>query len=247
LIISSIPEKSFYSSLQAFNRDLSLIIVQQYILQYFTPGYLLHEADDNIASVNTLKTPQSKIFIADVCSGIGIRALRYAASLLADVHVTLIEKLEQNRIAIEKNFKDNKIPDRKWNLLIGDGNTLLGDLSKVNNGTLSLNKEENIEPFKPRFHVIDIDPFGSPISFIPAALKSIVHNGLLCLTFTNASQLFGDNPQENSHPDDNVTVAKKEVGLISVLSSVLHEIRSLHCVGYPGKNQFISSSIFLKI
>ncbi|KRH92255.1 N2,N2-dimethylguanosine tRNA methyltransferase, partial [Pseudoloma neurophilia] len=40
------------------------------------------------------------------------------------------------------------------------------------------------------FHVIDIDPFGSFSAHVPFALKSIKHDGLLCLTATDTAVLF---------------------------------------------------------
>lgn len=45
--------------------------------------------------------------------------------------------------------------------------------------------------FEDRFDVIDLDPYGSMVPFLYAALKSLKHKGMLCVTCTDTRVLCG--------------------------------------------------------
>ena len=42
-----------------------------------------------------------------------------------------------------------------------------------------------------RFHVIDLDPYGSPAPFLDAAVQSTAEGGLICITCTDMAVLCG--------------------------------------------------------
>lgn len=45
------------------------------------------------------------------------------------------------------------------------------------------------------FHVIDIDPYGSPSIFLNSAIQAISNGGLLCVTATDMPVLCGKYPE----------------------------------------------------
>jgi len=45
------------------------------------------------------------------------------------------------------------------------------------------------------FDLLDVDPFGSPVPFIPQSLLSVRHGGLLCVTATDTAALCGTYPK----------------------------------------------------
>ncbi len=46
-----------------------------------------------------------------------------------------------------------------------------------------------------RYDVIDIDPFGSPMPLLDAAMRAVRHDGLLCITATDTAALSGTYPR----------------------------------------------------
>ena len=46
-----------------------------------------------------------------------------------------------------------------------------------------------------RFHVIDVDPYGTPSIFLNAALQSVTEGGMLCITATDMPVLCGKYPE----------------------------------------------------
>jgi len=46
-----------------------------------------------------------------------------------------------------------------------------------------------------RFHVIDLDPYGSPTPFLDSAVQAVQDGGLLCVTATDMAVLCGNSPE----------------------------------------------------
>lgn len=113
-----------------------------------------------------------KITICDALSGTGIRGLRYAKEIKGVKEVVLNDKNPVAVKLIKKNIKENKL-SRKCKASKGDANILF---------------------FQNIFNVIDIDPFGTPVSFLDSAARSIYHRGFLCVTATDQAPLSGTYP-----------------------------------------------------
>jgi len=64
-----------------------------------------------------------------------------------------------------------------------------------------------------RFDYIDIDPFGTPVGFLPAAVRAVRHGGLLGVTATDTGPLCGTNP----------TTCWRRYGAVSLRSEHMHE------------------------
>ena len=125
-------------------------------------------------SVLLLKTiPQKNLNIADPLAGSGIRSIRF------------LKELPKSKIKnIVINDKDKKaITNIKSNLR----------LNGLKNKNITLeNKDAKIFLLESKgFDYIDIDPFGSPIPFLDAAVSRISRNGILAITATDTAALTG--------------------------------------------------------
>ena len=118
------------------------------------------------------------LIIAEPLSATGIRGLRYLVENKGKVDMLILN--DHNKLAYNlliKNAEINGVYDkvRAYNL---DVELLLYKLV-----------EEELRP-----DVIDLDPFGSPGYFLDAAVKTIKHKGMICMTATDLPTLFGHYP-----------------------------------------------------
>ncbi len=130
-------------------------------------------------------------------AGSGVRSLRYLNEIPGDFSVILCDV---NPIAIEtatKNLEMHNFLDRA-SVLRGDARILLLTESRGK-----------------RFDFVDVDPFGSPVPYLNAAIQSLnPHGGLLGLTATDMPALCGVYPR----------VALRKYGGLSTRSSFTHEL-----------------------
>jgi tRNA (guanine26-N2/guanine27-N2)-dimethyltransferase len=116
--------------------------------------------------------------IADPLAGSGVRAVRF----LKEVRKGAIESIATNdgdkdaTALIKSNMKLNKIASKNVSFSTDDA-------------SLFLLKSTG-------FDYIDIDPFGSPVPFLDAAIKRLSRNGILALTATDTAPLCGTYPQK---------------------------------------------------
>lgn len=114
-----------------------------------------------------------KLTICDALAGTGAKGLRYAKEIDGVKKVFLNDKNPSAVRLIKKNAKKNKI-EKKCSVKSMDASVLMrSDI----------------------FNVIDLDPFGSPVTFTDSAAWSIYHKGLLCVTATDQSALAGTYPE----------------------------------------------------
>jgi tRNA (guanine26-N2/guanine27-N2)-dimethyltransferase len=69
-----------------------------------------------------------------------------------------------------------------------------------------------------RYDVVDLDPYGSPMPFLDAAMRSVRHGGLVCATATDTGALAGAFPKAcrrryDAHHGLNRAAWRSEVGL----------------------------------
>lgn len=113
---------------------------------------------------------EEDIKICDAFGGSGIRGIRYSREVsgVEDVIITDLNPLavEYARDNIERNGLTNvKVCKEDANILL--------------------------RKCRGKFHVVDIDPFGTPAPFIESAATSLKSGGLLCVTATDTSALCG--------------------------------------------------------
>jgi len=118
-----------------------------------------------------------EISVCEPLTGCGIRGIRFAAEgeVVGRVFVNDINP-EATKLA-KFNFDRNKMA----------GNVL------VSNEDANLFLSRYAAPLK-RFDYVDIDPFGSPVPYLDAALRALRNGGLLALTATDMAPLCGVHP-----------------------------------------------------
>lgn len=118
--------------------------------------------------------------ILDALSASGLRSIRYAKEL--GEYGSIVKKIVANDISdvavdlIKKNILANSVSDIVTSSLC-DANTILHSSSRS---------------YDDRFHVIDLDPFGTGAQFFDSAVRSIGEAGLLMVTCTDTAVLCGN-------------------------------------------------------
>jgi len=73
-----------------------------------------------------------------------------------------------------------------------------------------------------RFDYIDLDPFGSPVDLLPAAIRAVRHDGLLGVTATDTGPLCGTSP----------TTCYRRYGAMSIRTEFMHETAARILAGF---------------
>ncbi|KAL8977853.1 MAG: hypothetical protein Q9205_006432 [Flavoplaca limonia] len=116
----------------------------------------------------TIKTPQFRIL--DALSATGLRALRYVKEIPQVTSVTANDISSSATASIKLNAEYNGIID-KVQPTTGDAKSLM---------------YHTIAHTKDLFSVIDLDPYGTAVPFLDAAVQALHDGGLLCVTCTDA-------------------------------------------------------------
>ncbi len=110
--------------------------------------------------------------LLDGLAASGIRGIRYAHELVGDFDVTLNDRDEASISLIKQNIRHLSLAH--VTVVQKDLNTLLSEH---------------------RFDAVDVDPFGSPICFLDAAVRNVSHKGILSCTATDTAALCGVFPK----------------------------------------------------
>lgn len=165
-----VPKTVFYNPVQEFNRDLSVLA-----LRTFLKYNLWHHKNEekHVKSRGGLK-------ILDALSASGLRSIRYAKELGDSGNI--VKKIVANDLSaaavdlIKENIELNNVQDKVTSSL--SDAAILMHMSSAS--------------FEDRFHVIDLDPFGTGAQFFDAAVSSIGEAGLLMVTCTDTAVLCGN-------------------------------------------------------
>ncbi|MBD3229758.1 MAG: tRNA (guanine(10)-N(2))-dimethyltransferase [Candidatus Lokiarchaeota archaeon] len=124
------------------------------------------------------KELKDDLSICDPFSGVGVRGLRYVNEI-KEVKSVYINDIDYKAYEIiKKNIKNLKINKK---IKVYNKNAILL-LDKIYSSPESLD-------------IVDIDPFGSPTSYIDAAVRSLKKEGIIMLTATDMRVLCGLNPE----------------------------------------------------
>lgn len=107
----------------------------------------------------------SPLHVLDAMAGCGIRAMRYAKEVDRVTYVVANDRQKQAVENMSQNLKRNSL-EKQVKIVQKDANELLMENRNA-------------------FHVIDIDPCGSPHEYISPSISTIQLNGLLCLVDTD--------------------------------------------------------------
>jgi len=110
--------------------------------------------------------------VLDGLAGTGVRGVRYAVEGPPPREVVLNDT---NPVAVE----------------------LCGRNLRRNGVTAATVTRERLEVLllRERFHMVDVDPFGSPVEYLPGAVRGVRRGGLLAVTATDTPALCGSKPR----------------------------------------------------
>lgn len=150
--------------------------------------------------------------ILDALSATGLRALRYASELPIPVSVVANDLLPTATAAIKLNVQHNRLTPKIQA-------TTSNAQAHMYNAAFGFSSHAYA-----KYDVIDLDPYGTAVPFIDAALHALNDNGLLCVTCTDAGvfnsmgylektyALYGGIPVKGLHAH--------EAGLRLILNSI---------------------------
>jgi len=172
-------------------------------LPFYNPAMEMNR-DSSIAIVQWLlsNTRKKHISVLDGLAATGIRGIRFSNELSGSFDVTINDWSEKAYDVIQKNYKassSSNITYLKRNL-----NRLL---------------------LEQKYDYIDVDPFGTPATFIDAAMKSIHHNGIMAVSATDTAALCGVYPK----------VCKRRYGAEPYHGSVMHEVGLRILLGFVAR------------
>ncbi|CAF0748529.1 unnamed protein product [Adineta steineri] len=179
-----LPEGAvFYNPAQVFNRDLSvacLRLVSKYHHENECKRMLKNDPNATCVPFDQLTAgvrQENGLKIAEALSATGLRSVRYAREIPGidtiyanDIDAGAVESIKQN---IELNDVKNLVQPSH-----DDAMSLLYNHRKIDE----------------QFHVVDLDPYGTPAQFLDGAVQCIKKNGVICITATDMASLCGNNP-----------------------------------------------------
>lgn len=150
--------------------------------------------DITVSLLNSV--PDKELRIADPLAGSGVRSVRMLKELRKGKvkEIALNDGDEKAVASIKKNFSLNKISLKKVHLENTEANAFL-----LKSGG---------------FDYIDVDPFGSPNSFLDASIKRLARCGILGITATDTAALCGTYPK----------AGKRKYWAIPKKGPIMHEI-----------------------
>ena len=104
----------------------------------------------------------------DAMSATGVRALRIAKEARPDIHFDICDRDHEAAEFIKENIIINRLEN-----------------------CTAINNDLRCQLAQEYYDYVDLDPFGTPVEFIPAALQALKRNGILALTATDTAPLAG--------------------------------------------------------
>ncbi|MCP9260829.1 tRNA (Guanine(26)-N(2))-dimethyltransferase [Dirofilaria immitis] len=181
----SCPAVAFYNPAQQFNRDLTILVLQQFVEDRRKK---LEEKKCN--GQNDSTEPPAKrsrklgvrddaeVRILDALSASGLRAIRFAKEVPFVAKIIANDFSEQAVGSMNKNIEMNGVQNLVESRCGDAIDTMISHRS-----------------FDKRFHAIDIDPYGSASVFLSSAVQAVTDEGILMVTCTDMAVLCGNTPE----------------------------------------------------
>ncbi|KAF3939736.1 hypothetical protein ABW19_dt0208243 [Dactylella cylindrospora] len=133
-------------------------------------------------------TPKPRFAVLDALSATGLRALRYAKELPFVTHITANDMSYSAVESISRNIEFNGVS----HLVRPSLDNAIGHMYRTAYPAyVPAPTTENPNRMKPsqalKYHVIDLDPYGTAAPFIDSALQALEDGGLLSVTCTDAA------------------------------------------------------------
>ncbi|XP_042304454.1 tRNA (guanine(26)-N(2))-dimethyltransferase isoform X2 [Sceloporus undulatus] len=206
-IIFPSANEVFYNPVQEFNRDLTCAVITEFArLQLSSKGIRIvvpGEKDGSKVVVDLserekdddLKQPPSDVqpeegdhkaaAVGEVCQG-GLRVLEaLAASGLRSIRFA--KEVPGLHSVVTNDFSSKAVELITQNVQLNDvGHLVTPSLSDAR----MLMYQSKVD--KELFDIIDLDPYGSPSTFLDAAVQAVSEGGLLCVTCTDMAVMAGN-------------------------------------------------------
>jgi tRNA (guanine26-N2/guanine27-N2)-dimethyltransferase len=140
------------------------------------------------------KSIRNNITMADSLCGTGARGLRVAVEV---PEVNQIYFNDVNPVAIDVAKKSAAINhvEAKCHFSVNEVcKFLLGGNGEITTATTSNTQNEKSRTTGQRFTIVDLDPFGSPASYVDCVMRSVEDGGLISVTATDTAVLCGKYP-----------------------------------------------------
>ncbi|RCK62502.1 tRNA (guanine(26)-N(2))-dimethyltransferase, mitochondrial [Candida viswanathii] len=171
-ILTPKADEVFYNPIQQFNRDLSIMAIQAY-------DQLRHEAHEATSNRNKKKKKLNGLKILESLSASGLRSCRYGLEIPEASRIVANDLLPEAVEQIKQNIEHNGLADK----VVANQ----GDAIKFMAST------------DEKFHVVDLDPYGTAAPFIDSAIQCLEEDGMLLVTCTDAAVLAGSGYPEKCY------------------------------------------------
>ena len=164
-ILTPKKDEVFYNPIQQFNRDLSIMAIKAY-------DEIRHEKIQAIKKKSKNKrTKLNGLKILESLAASGLRSCRYGLEIPEAGKIVANDMLAEAVKSINKNVEYNKLTD-KVVANQGDAIKFMGSTDE-------------------KFHIVDLDPYGTAAPFIDSAIQCLEDDGMLLVTCTDAGVLAG--------------------------------------------------------
>lgn len=157
--------------------------------------------DISIASAQVMSNKLGELRVCDPMAGVGARALRYAKEVQGVVRVIANDRSSEAVEMIRRNVDRNEL--QSVEILCEDANVLCHN-------------------HRSSFHIVDLDPFGSPAPFMGSACSALLRQGMIFVTATDTAPLCGSYPE----------VCLRRYGARSLRTPYCHEIGLRILIGF---------------
>ena len=131
---------------------------------------------DQAKENESTKVWEPNLHILDALSATGLRALRYAKEISQVGRVHANDLSISAAESIKRNTIHNKVQS-KVKVTVGDATE---QMYRTNFSVAGVPNQHQ------RYHVIDLDPYGTAAPFLDAAVQAVRDGGLLCITCTDS-------------------------------------------------------------
>src|SRR5688572_20285713 len=164
---------------------------------FYNPGMALNRDLSVLLVEAHARAAGREVDVLDALAGTGARAVRLAHEVEAPVVVHANDGDPAAVAAIRRAAAANGVAAARLAVTEGDAHARMAAR---------------------RFDVVDLDPYGSPMPFVDAAMRAARHGGLVCATATDTGALAGAFPKAcrrryDAHHGLNRAPWRSEVGL----------------------------------
>lgn len=176
----------FYNPVQEFNRDMSIASIKTWasIFRQETKTSWYKRVEKRIRTEKNLGAEETvipKFTILEALAASGLRSIRYALEMQDELDWIMTNDMSEDAVkSIKRNAAHNGLSEERLRPNQGDA----CDVMYARRAST-----------QKHFEVVDLDPYGTSIPFLDAAIQCVADGGLLCVTCTDLAVLAGNYPE----------------------------------------------------